>query len=199
MSKLKLLGSTSGHTMLSAPASAGSNTLVLPPNNGTSGQILQTDGNGNLTWANPPNNTPAFEVYMSANLTGMGNDADVKLPFNTEYFDTDNAWDTSNYKFTVPAGKGGKYFIGANAYNATGSGFNYTRLQIWKNGSTFGYNYASSGVTSHSLSNNINRIITLADGDYIEFYNAQSNGGQITYTSNNTHRTVGYGWRLIGI
>ena len=144
-------------------------------------------------------NTPAFEVYMSANLTGMGNDADVKLPFNTEYFDTDNAWDTSNYKFTVPAGKGGKYFIGANAYNATGSGFNYTRLQIWKNGSTFGYNYASSGVTSHSLSNNINRIITLADGDYIEFYNAQSNGGQITYTSNNTHRTVGYGWRLIGI
>ena len=144
-------------------------------------------------------NTPAFEVYMSANLTGMGNDADVKLPFNTEYFDTDNAWDTSNYKFTVPAGKGGKYFIGANAYNATGSGFQYTRLQIWKNGSTFGYNYASSGVTSHSLSNNINRIITLADGDYIEFYNAQSNGGQITYTSNNTHRTVGYGWRLIGI
>ena len=144
-------------------------------------------------------NTPAFEVYMSANLTGMGNDADVKLPFNTEYFDTDNAWDTSNYKFTVPAGKGGKYFIGANAYNATGSGFNYTRLQIWKNGSTFGYNYASSGVTSHSLSNNINRIITLADGDYIEFYNAQSNGGQITYTSNNTHRTVGYGWRLLGL
>ena len=144
-------------------------------------------------------NTPAFEVYMSANLTGMGNDADVKLPFNTEYFDTDNAWDTTNYKFTVPAGKGGKYFIGANAYNATGSGFQYTRLQIWKNGSTFGYNYASSGVTSHSLSNNINRIITLADGDYIEFYNAQSNGGQITYTSNNTHRTVGYGWRLIGI
>ena len=144
-------------------------------------------------------NTPAFEVYMSANLTGMGNDADVKLPFNTEYFDTDNAWDTSNYKFTVPAGKGGKYFIGANAYNATGSGFQYTRLQIWKNGSTFGYNYASSGQTGHSLSNNINRIITLADGDYIEFYNAQSNGGQITYTSNNTHRTVGYGWRLIGI
>ena len=144
-------------------------------------------------------NTPAFEVYMSANLTGMGNDADVKLPFNSEYFDTDNAWDTSNYKFTVPAGKGGKYFIGANAYNATGSGFQYTRLQIWKNGSTFGYNYASSGVTSHSLSNNINRIITLADGDYIEFYNAQSNGGQITYTSNNTQRTVGYGWRLLGL
>jgi len=47
---LKLQGSTSGHTAIDAPASAGSNTLVLPPNNGTSGQVLQTDGNGNLTW-----------------------------------------------------------------------------------------------------------------------------------------------------
>ena len=165
----------------------------------TTNKILNSNVTAGKLASTAVTNTPAFEVYMSANLTGMGNDADVKLPFNTEYFDTDNAWDTSNYKFTVPAGKGGKYFIGANAYNATGSGFNYTRLQIWKNGSTFGYNYASSGVTSHSLSNNINRIITLADGDYIEFYNAQSNGGQITYTSNNTHRTVGYGWRLIGI
>ena len=165
----------------------------------TTNKILNSNVTAGKLASTAVTNTPAFEVYMSANLTGMGNDADVKLPFNTEYFDTDNAWDTSNYKFTVPAGKGGKYFIGANAYNATGSGFQYTRLQIWKNGSTFGYNYASSGVTSHSLSNNINRIITLADGDYIEFYNAQSNGGQITYTSNNTHRTVGYGWRLLGL
>jgi len=47
---IKLLGSTSGHTAINAPASAGSNTLVLPPNNGTAGQVLMTDGNGNLTW-----------------------------------------------------------------------------------------------------------------------------------------------------
>ena len=172
---------------------------TLANNAVTTNKILNSNVTAGKLASTAVTNTPAFEVYMSANLTGMGNDADVKLPFNTEYFDTDNAWDTSNYKFTVPAGKGGKYFIGANAYNATGSGFQYTRLQIWKNGSTFAYNYASSGVTSHSLSNNINRIITLADGDYIEFYNAQSNGGQITYTSNNTHRTVGYGWRLLGL
>ena len=49
---LKLQGSTSGHTAIDAPASAGSNTLVLPPNNGSAGQVLQTDGNGNLTWVN---------------------------------------------------------------------------------------------------------------------------------------------------
>ena len=49
---LKLQGSTSGHTAIDAPASAGSNTLVLPPNNGSAGQVLRTDGNGNLTWVN---------------------------------------------------------------------------------------------------------------------------------------------------
>ncbi len=47
---LKLQGSTSGHTAIDAHATAGSNTLVLPQNNGSAGQVLQTDGNGNLTW-----------------------------------------------------------------------------------------------------------------------------------------------------
>jgi len=38
---LKLVGSSSGHTSIDAPASAGSNTLVLPANNGTAGQVLR--------------------------------------------------------------------------------------------------------------------------------------------------------------
>ena len=51
---LKLNGSSSGYTAIDAPAAAGSNTLVLPANNGSAGQILQTDGNGNLTWVDKP-------------------------------------------------------------------------------------------------------------------------------------------------
>ncbi len=51
---LKLNGSSSGYTAIDAPASAGSNTLVLPANNGSAGQILQTDGSGNLTWVDKP-------------------------------------------------------------------------------------------------------------------------------------------------
>jgi len=48
---LKLKGSTSGFTAIDAPAVAGDNTLVLPGGNGTSGQYLQTDGAGALSWA----------------------------------------------------------------------------------------------------------------------------------------------------
>ena len=48
---LKLKGSTSGFTAIDAPAVAGDNTLVLPGGNGTSGQYLQTNGSGTLSWA----------------------------------------------------------------------------------------------------------------------------------------------------
>ena len=48
---LRLNGSTSGYVEIDAPATAGSNTLVLPTGNGTSGQYLQTDGSGGLSWA----------------------------------------------------------------------------------------------------------------------------------------------------
>jgi hypothetical protein len=48
----RLLGSTSGYTELDAPAVAGNNTLVLPNGNGSAGNILGTDGAGNLSWVN---------------------------------------------------------------------------------------------------------------------------------------------------
>jgi len=50
MSKLRLTGSTSGFTELTAPAVAGSNTLTLPTGNGSNGQVLSTNGSGALSW-----------------------------------------------------------------------------------------------------------------------------------------------------
>jgi len=47
---LRLNGSTSGYTEIDAPAVAGSNTLKLPTGNGSDGNILGTDGAGNLSW-----------------------------------------------------------------------------------------------------------------------------------------------------
>jgi len=49
---LRLNGATSGYTEIDAPAVAGSNTLVLPGGNGSDGNILGTDGAGNLSWVN---------------------------------------------------------------------------------------------------------------------------------------------------
>lgn len=48
---VRLSGSTSGYTELSAPAVAGNNTLALPTGNGSNGQFLQGNGTGALSWS----------------------------------------------------------------------------------------------------------------------------------------------------
>lgn len=135
---LKLVGSTSGHTALEAPASAGSNTLVLPPNNGTAGQVLQTDGNGNLTWVDPPDNTPAFFAYWNANSSqSISDSTDTKATWLTaEDFDTDNAYNTSTQTFTVPAGKAGTYAFNAGVQMySNGNSLRTVVIKLRKNGS----------------------------------------------------------------
>ena len=47
---VRLSGATNGYTELSAPDSAGNNTLKLPTGNGSAGQTMLTDGAGNLSF-----------------------------------------------------------------------------------------------------------------------------------------------------
>jgi hypothetical protein len=49
---LRINGSTSGYTEIDSPAVGANNTLVLPTGNGSDGNILSTDGAGNLSWVN---------------------------------------------------------------------------------------------------------------------------------------------------
>jgi len=69
---LKLNGSSSGYTAIDAPATAGSNTLVLPADNGSNGEFLQTNGSGTLDWAavaTPPEITSVYKV--TSDLTSV--------------------------------------------------------------------------------------------------------------------------------
>ena len=68
---LKLNGSSSGYTALDAPAAAGSNTLTLPTTNGTAGQVLQTDGNGNLSWVTITPGKLLKTAYKTTTTTGQ--------------------------------------------------------------------------------------------------------------------------------
>jgi len=66
---LRLNGSTSGYTGIDAPAVAGSNTLVLPTGNGSSGQVLSTNGSGALSWVSPIE-SGALYYRLDSNLAG---------------------------------------------------------------------------------------------------------------------------------
>ena len=55
-------------------------------------------------------NTPSFQARKTTSQTSLTSDTFYKISFETEDWDTDSAYDHStNYRFTVPAGEGGKY------------------------------------------------------------------------------------------
>jgi len=123
MSKLRLTGSTSGFTELTAPAVAGSNTLTLPTGNGTAGQYLQTNGSGALSFATLPAGGYTFLAAgtvsgnASVTVTGIPTTAQqVIIPFQGISDDSSSgsklrlrlgsgSIDTgSNYNYSIYAG-----------------------------------------------------------------------------------------------
>jgi len=80
---LRLNGSSSGYVELEVPADAGSHTLTLPDGGGSSGQYLQTNGSGTLSWQDETttNLTRGTNVAVSGttNFTGFENIAIRKL------------------------------------------------------------------------------------------------------------------------
>ena len=60
------LGSNSNNTTLFSHNSASNLSLTLPPNTGTDGYFLKTDGSGNLTW----NTIGTTNVPAANNSTG---------------------------------------------------------------------------------------------------------------------------------
>ena len=116
MSELNFTHSNGNKVKLTTPDTLAANrTFKLPGADGTAGQVLQTDGNGNLTFVDPPSNTPAFFAYWNANNSMTISDStDTKATWLTaEDFDSDNAYNTSTQTFTVPSGKAGTYAFNA--------------------------------------------------------------------------------------
>jgi hypothetical protein len=117
-------------------------------------------------------NYPAFEAYLSSN-TSVTDAAWVKMPVNTELFDTDSYYDNAtNYRFTPLIA--GKYFIYASAY-CFGSSTNTlvsANVSIYKNGSFYREIYFEN-TNNYAYTKNpyISAIIDMnGSTDYVEAY-----------------------------
>ena len=120
---LRLNGSSSGYVELEVPAAAGSHTLTLPDGGGSSGQYLQTDGSGGLSWQTVA--PAAFESYAiledqkTQNTNGgtFSTGAWRTRDLNTEVADPDSIVTIATNQFTLAAGT---YFISwsAPAFNS---------------------------------------------------------------------------------
>jgi hypothetical protein len=121
-------------------------------------------------------NTPAFSVYKSGNFE-LSDVTHTKYQFDSENYDTDNAFDNStNYRFTVPSGKAGKYFFYMRARYNKGAVSEYA-ISIRKNGSEVAKRYIYSGGTGTDIFNQIDYYtydiscsLDLSAGDYVEGY-----------------------------
>jgi hypothetical protein len=124
-------------------------------------------------------NTPSFRAYLSTNQTGTTNSAWNKINFNTEDWDTDSAYDNStNYRFTVPAGEGGKYCfsmaVGVAVAAGADGGSDFCRAIFYVNGAAYtkGSGLVYLPVVASGYDNYIGttNVINLSAADYVEAY-----------------------------
>jgi hypothetical protein len=141
------------------------------------------------TVSGPFTNVPAF----SANRANTGNtlttDTATKVIFDTEYYDTDSAFDTSNGRFTVPSGKAGKYFFCATV--AMNANFAYVRIKLRKNNTDV---FRGTAVRVDTSGTSVSATIDLAAGDYVEVFVTQDSTNDVE-VGDASHF---HGFRLIG-
>jgi hypothetical protein len=122
----------------------------------TTGTLLTT------ATAGVPVNGPAFSAYQSSAQT-LSSLTDTKILFQTEEYDTNSNYDTSNSRFTPTVA--GYYQINfAFRVNTTITG---TRPMLYKNG----IKYKWGGESTSSLSAGVFSLIYLnGTTDYVECY-----------------------------
>ena len=139
---LKLNGSSSGYTAIDAPAAAGSNTFVLPADNGSNGEFLKTNGSGVLDWAAggllfnwnyTTDNThktldSAGDIYTELNtsITPSSASSRIIVIVNLGLVGTDSAadigWDVLRDSTALEQGQGGTVNSTCGAFMNQGDG-----------------------------------------------------------------------------
>ena len=163
-----------------AHSSGQSYTMVYPTSNITAGKFLKVDsvsgsgatGVGQLSFADAGGNTPAFLAELSS-AQSIADATEVKIIFNSEVFDTDNAYNTSTGTFTAP--EDGKYLI---TYGLRGGGFTSARFFAELRCTSSTPNNLVAENANSGIHNSINAsiIINMSSGD-TAFINGYQNSG----------------------
>lgn len=153
-------------------------TNIIAPSTGTTITLGESGdtvalGSGATQTGFGGTNTPAFSAYLSSDQS-LNHASITKIQFNTEHYDTDSAYDNAtNYRFTVPTGKGGKYLVTGQLF-IEGSGTskaNGINAYLYLNGAEAmrcGVDFRANPGTYHSPSFATN--MNLSAGDYLELY-----------------------------
>ena len=155
--------------------------------------LLVSDGAGTITSGGLMTNTPAF-IATNNTSTSMSGDTWTVYTFDAEVVDTDSAFDTSTYKFTVPTGKAGTYLFTVDVSWSTAPDGTLMSVAIAKNGSRFVIQQEDLGSTQ-SLNMSVTGIINCSVGDEIQAYLRHEHSGNTENTGTGQRFS---GFRLIG-
>ena len=185
---IKLKGSSDGSVSLDAPADTSPSgtdvSFTLPTADGSSGQVIQTNGSGALSFTSLPTGSVVgnsfFRVYDNSGAAGTSSYVTLASSGTVTVFenvgsDYDNT--TNRGRYTAPAAGLYRFFV-VGQLNSVTSGLTIN-IQFYKNGAAQGATGQDGGAT-RSYNNNgdpaikhgvqcVNEyVVTLAANDYVE-------------------------------
>jgi hypothetical protein len=147
-------------------------------------------------------NTPAFYVTPSADQTSIADNTLTQITFGQENFDTDNAFASNT--FTVPSGKGGKYFFNTTLFiESTGGSNALNSIEIYYYINDAQNIYTNTEHNPHTTAGvSHTGILNLSAGDTVKVYmrcDVSSSGTSFINQDNpaNTSRCWWVGYKLI--
>ena len=177
MSNIKLVHSGGNSVSLTTPTSnpASNITFKLPQSDGSSGQVLQTDGNGNLSWGTLPTaGLEMVDIWDLNHVATGGAGSIIYLGNSSTYSGGTAAWTRATWSATI----GSAMTVSNEVFTFPSTGIyemQYT-LQTWnQSNSQNAYIFARIYTTTNNGSNWYNRS---ADGN-----NAIAKSGTV-YTHN---------------
>lgn len=193
--KLNCENNSHGITIKGPPHSAAASyTLTLPNDDGSSNQVLTTNGSGVLSWTTPSGGgggggsgvlSGGVKVFLQngGSNQAITRNTTTKLNFDyVQFGNSDNAFNTTNKNYTVPAA--GKYLILARiqslGFTSVANGQQILSLYLYKNDSivpTYSNNMYTKSVSADVYRFNVNmhRVEEFAQNDVIDLRAAFSN------------------------
>ena len=186
----------------------GVNNIIKPSNDamqiGVSGDTITkkigaTIANSGTATGFGGDNTPAWHAFLTSSQN-MNSGAETVIVFDSEVVDSDSAYNTSNGKFTVPSGEGGKYFVlGQLMRNNFFGGRYITKINVEGSPVLFAEmrNSDSGGTTFDTVS--AAGILNLSAGDEVTCSLFQNAGDGSGANGSSVSKSFFMGFKLIGV
>jgi len=142
--------------------------------------------------------TAEFSAYVSSDVT-LNDNTNTLITFQTELFDTDGVYNTSNGRFTAPSD--GKYFLGTNIWTYDSSAkITAQTVSFYINGSEkLRQHFISDNLLFTKYDQTLSNILNLSEDDYVQVYvnaNTTDSGTSAVESSSGIYQNTFFGFRL---